>query len=308
MDVKLLSVFGLYSQKENKVTAALLQVLECGGASLLRYALSKLGSDLNPTLIDRIECQANNEGTGSVPDGKIVCSDFTLFLESKLDCSIPVTQKNRHVKLLKTPNNYLVYITNHPVRPKDELPDEVLWTNWDNIASWFMQYETSDVILRYLIHQFKKLIDSLFKEVRYYKDKGILRVADNVKVHSMTDAYNIFDAKAADRGFLKAGTASIPNLPGYEVWCSKKGSNKWDNVLSDDFATYKEGIQKTRDASEHVRKCIEENKIRVTFYQDKDRFKDNTYHFIGVYELNKTDSLQQKKCVWEKKADEIKLR
>lgn len=42
MDVKLLSVFGLYSQKENKVTAALLQVFECGGASLLRYVLGKL--------------------------------------------------------------------------------------------------------------------------------------------------------------------------------------------------------------------------------------------------------------------------
>lgn len=161
MDVKLLSVFGLYSQKENKVTAALLQVFECGGASLLRYALSKLGSDLNPKSIDRIECQANNEGTGSVPDGKIVCSDFTLFLESKLDCNILETQKNRHVKLLKTPTYYLIYITNHPVRPKDELSDEVLWTNWDTIASWFIQYETSDVILRYLIHQFKKLIPSL---------------------------------------------------------------------------------------------------------------------------------------------------
>lgn len=39
MDVKLLSVFGLYSQKENKVTAALLQVLECGGVDFLRYVL-----------------------------------------------------------------------------------------------------------------------------------------------------------------------------------------------------------------------------------------------------------------------------
>lgn len=31
MDITELSVFGLYSQKENKVTTALLQVLKCGG-------------------------------------------------------------------------------------------------------------------------------------------------------------------------------------------------------------------------------------------------------------------------------------
>ncbi len=31
MNIEDLSIFGLYSQKENKVTTALLQVLECGG-------------------------------------------------------------------------------------------------------------------------------------------------------------------------------------------------------------------------------------------------------------------------------------
>lgn len=42
MNIEDLSIFGLYSQKENKVTTALLQVLECGGATLLHYVLSKL--------------------------------------------------------------------------------------------------------------------------------------------------------------------------------------------------------------------------------------------------------------------------
>ena len=35
INIEDLSIFGLYSRKENKVTAALLQVLEFGGASLL---------------------------------------------------------------------------------------------------------------------------------------------------------------------------------------------------------------------------------------------------------------------------------
>lgn len=34
MDIEELSVFGLYSQKENKVTAALLQLIHSGGKSV----------------------------------------------------------------------------------------------------------------------------------------------------------------------------------------------------------------------------------------------------------------------------------
>lgn len=278
------------------------------GASLLRYVLSKLDSDLNPKSIDRIETQASKEGKGSVPDGLITTDNFKLILESKLDCSIRVTQLKQHVKLLKKENYYLIYITNHPVRPTaEELPEEVFWTNWDTIASWLIEYETSDVILSYLISQFQKLIDSLFKDVKFYKSKGILRISDKVKVHTMVDAYNIFDAKAAQRGFLKAGTATIPNSEGYEVWCSKKGSGKWDNELSEDGDTYTEGLKDVKDASEHVDRCIRENKIRVAFYQDAKRFKGNAYHFIGVFELDKKASLKEKRCVWRKIAEEIKL-
>lgn len=55
MDIQELSVFGLYSQKENKVTAALLQLIHSGGVNLLRWILSDL-KDLSSHLI----CIANN--------------------------------------------------------------------------------------------------------------------------------------------------------------------------------------------------------------------------------------------------------
>lgn len=54
MDIEELSVFGLYSQKENKVTAALLQNINRGGI-LLRWILREL-KDLSSYLI----CIANN--------------------------------------------------------------------------------------------------------------------------------------------------------------------------------------------------------------------------------------------------------
>lgn len=55
MDIEELSVFGLYSQKEDKVTAALLQLIHSGGVNLLRWILSDL-KDLSSHLI----CIANN--------------------------------------------------------------------------------------------------------------------------------------------------------------------------------------------------------------------------------------------------------
>lgn len=55
MDIQELSVFGLYSQKENKMTAALLQLIHSGGVNLLRWILSDL-KDLSSHLI----CIANN--------------------------------------------------------------------------------------------------------------------------------------------------------------------------------------------------------------------------------------------------------
>ena len=307
MNIEDLSIFGLYSQKENKVTAALLQVLEFGGASLLCSILNELGGNLVCYAIECIESQPAQEGTGSIPDGKIVCDNFTLFIESKLGCGISGNQLKGHVKLLRDKQNHLVYITNNPVRP-EVLPKEVLWTNWDAIVCCMENYQTSNEILKFLISQFEKLIHSLFKEANYYKKKGMLRVSDDVRVHSMTDAYNIVDADIVNHGFLVAGAADIPNEKGYEVWCSRKGSSEWDNQLSPDGKTYYEGVKKGNDALKHVEKCRAKGFKRIAFYRDEERFHDSAYHFIGVYELDEDQSLLKKKCVWNRKETEWNLK
>ena len=307
MDIEELSVFGLYSQKENKVTAALLQLIHSGGVNLLRWILSDLGNNLEPDGIECIISQAAQEGSGSVPDGKIVCDSFTLLIESKLECGITSSQLKNHMKLLNNENTYLIYITNNPTRP-EELPAEVMWTNWDRLLCSIGKYPTSDAVLSFLIEQFRKLINSLFKDVRYYKEKGELRVSDNVKVHSMTDAYNIFDAKPIYHGFLVGGAADVPNCDGYEVWCSRKGSTVWNNQLTADGAVYYEGAKKDKDSIGHVNKCIEKGFKRIAFYRDEDRYHDKVYHFIGVYELDKDKSLEQKRCVWKRKSMEWNLK
>lgn len=307
MDIQELSVFGLYSQKENKVTAALLQLIHSGGVNLLRWILSDLGGNLVPNGIECIISQAAQEGSGSVPDGKIVCDSFTLLIESKLECGITSSQLKNHMKLLNNENTYLIYITNNPTRP-EELPAEVMWMNWDRLLCCIEKYPTSDAVLSFLIEQFRKLINSLFKDVKYYKDKGVLKVADNVKVHSMTDAYNIFDAQPIYHGFLVGGASDVPNCEGYEVWCSRKGSTVWNNQLTNDGAVYFEGAKKDKDSIGHVNKCLEKGFKRIAFYRDEDRYHDKAYHFIGVYELDKDKSLVQKRCVWERIAEEWNLK
>lgn len=57
MNIEDLSIFGLYSQKENKVTAALLQVLEFGGASLLRSFISSFAYFFKLPIILLFRCQ-----------------------------------------------------------------------------------------------------------------------------------------------------------------------------------------------------------------------------------------------------------
>ena len=86
MDIEELSVFGLYSQKENKVTAALLQIIN-RGVNLLRWILREL----------------------------------------------------------KDLSSHLICIANNPIGP-EELPAEVMRTDWDGALSLIVKCPTSDII------------------------------------------------------------------------------------------------------------------------------------------------------------------
>ena len=87
MDIEELSVFGLYSQKENNVTAALLQIINRGGVNLLRWILREL----------------------------------------------------------KDLSSHLICIANNPIGP-EELPAEVMRTDWDGALCLIVKCPTSDII------------------------------------------------------------------------------------------------------------------------------------------------------------------
>lgn len=87
MDIEELSIFGLCSQKENKVTAALLQIINRGGVNLLRWILREL----------------------------------------------------------KDLSSHLICIANNPIGP-EELPAEVMRTDWDGALCFIVKCPTSDII------------------------------------------------------------------------------------------------------------------------------------------------------------------
>lgn len=130
---------------------------------MLRYVLNKLGSDLNPTSIDRIECQASREGTGSVPDGKIVCNDFTLFLESQMDYCISPSEPKMMKNLQAGKPHYLLYLTNAENETKEPFATNVMSANWSSIAKWLNEYKTEDAVLRFMISQFQIFISFILQ-------------------------------------------------------------------------------------------------------------------------------------------------
>lgn len=81
------SVFGEYSGKENRVTAALLHILNKGGEPLLRYVLGVANENLPDNEI-KIDTQKTNTTSSkkSVFDGLISCDfKFDYIVESKVD-------------------------------------------------------------------------------------------------------------------------------------------------------------------------------------------------------------------------------
>lgn len=163
------SVFGCYSQNENKVTLALLKVLECAvadGDGLLAKLVDKAGDKELPSSQINLTCQVTDTDEHSIPDGRISCNyAFDYLIESKLGNHINRKQLDEHLKTLRNQSGTkLIYITTHPNRPKELTGMEnVLWLNWTNVTELLEDYiaENQNPVLVYLVRQFELLVNRL---------------------------------------------------------------------------------------------------------------------------------------------------
>lgn len=201
------AVFGCYSQSENKVTLALLKVLErAKGDALLRNLIEVADGEDLPDNNILLESQVTDTAEHSIPDGKISCQyAFQYFIESKLSEDIPAKQLQQHLETVrKTPNAHLIYITQHSQRPKELMEHkDVLWTNWTKVTECLRSYEddNNDPVLKYLIEQFELFVRS--NKVYDDSENRVLIVGGNF-AESVALNYNFY-ACQANRSFRNTG-------------------------------------------------------------------------------------------------------
>lgn len=163
------AIFGEYKNPEDKVTAALLQVLHYGGHKIVCSVFDDIdlpSNDINVTP------QVTEDG--SRPDGVVFCDcNYKIYIESKIVRNALNTQHGKDQldanKKLSSPNNaqWVVYIT-----PDDTIPNEldnvpeIIWTNWQTVVERLKGYETTDNLVNFLIEQFCLFVDHLVFQKR----------------------------------------------------------------------------------------------------------------------------------------------
>lgn len=171
------AIFGEYKNPEDKVTAALLQVLHYGGHRIVCSVFDDIDLPSN-----EINVIPQVKGKGSRPDGLVSCDcNFRIYIESKIVCN---ALNNEHGKTqleenkkLSSPNNaqWVVYIT-----PDDTIPNEldnvpeIIWTNWQTVVDRLKGYETTDNLVNFLIEQFCLFVEHLvFQKIGAVSATGV---------------------------------------------------------------------------------------------------------------------------------------
>jgi hypothetical protein len=80
----------------------------------------------------------------------------------------------------------------------------------------------------------------------------------------------------------------------------------WANEMSANGETIVE-YHKGDEREQHVQNNLSKNQKRITFYRKRDLFGRNYYRFVGVYELDKEQSIKDNMCVWRRIATEYRL-
>ena len=145
--------------------------------------------------------------------------------------------------------------------------------------------------------------------VEFHKNKGYLKVGDHDALRTIDDICRLTGGVKRDRGFLRAGTAGLPQHPDMELWfpCVNNRSN-WLNEKSGDGQTiYESNTKDPKKNYDHIEDSIKKNLQRVTFFKFKDNLGIENYFFLGIFRIDAEASRKDKKCVWRRVSTEYKL-
>ena len=140
------------------------------------------------------------------------------------------------------------------------------------------------------------------------RQRGILRVNDNVSLNTIDDIATIFGTAPKHKGFLRVAAVWVPNKENKElVWWPNTAHPKWINELSTDKLTITEYPKAESERRGHMMSHIDKGVKRITFLKYTDWLGMNTYRFVGVFQLDSEKSIKENKCVWERISDTYQL-
>ena len=155
------SIFGEYKKPEDRVTAALLHVLNAGGQPLVERLFDGL-FDLPSNEINIIPQSRKKD---SIPDGEIQCDcKYNIYIESKIvPNAVDPTQLTNHLKLANPGDNkYLCYITPDLTKPSELENYPLVWLEWKKVIdslNGFIADGKANEMLSFLIKQLIQLIN-----------------------------------------------------------------------------------------------------------------------------------------------------
>lgn len=158
------AIFGEYKKPEDKVTAALLQILHYGGHKIVCCIFD--GIDLPSNDINVCPQVTEDE---SRPDGFVSCDcKYKIYIESKITRNAlntgPGKKQLNANKKLSSPNDaqWVIYITPDEIIPKElNGVSEIIWINWQTVVDRLKGYDTKDNLVKFLIDQFCIFVDHL---------------------------------------------------------------------------------------------------------------------------------------------------
>lgn len=140
------------------------------------------------------------------------------------------------------------------------------------------------------------------------RQRGVLKVDENVSLHTIDDIAAVFGTKPKHRGFLRVSAVWVPNKENEElVWWPNEHHTKWHNKLSPDNLTIIEYPKNESERRGHMLSHVDKGVKRITFLKYTDWLGMNIYRFVGVFQINPEKSRKENMCVWERISDTYQL-
>lgn len=173
------SIFGHYSQIENRVTAALLQIFKMGGTEFIGRVISQIDDIEFPSSEINVITQEKEEK--NVYDGILYCNfSFRILVESKVKNEfINPIQLEGLLRNAQNPYDFILYITPDNCKPKilENNSPKIYWVNWKSINDILKAENNNSEPLNFLIHEFEKYLDFLRLLEVINKDQRVQIVA-----------------------------------------------------------------------------------------------------------------------------------